>query len=229
MILALAAALTACSDSSAQTHRQPHNSRDLAEPLGSTTSGRLVFPLGAGGVTIQADPALPDFYRARFSGHIPSVQTQDGVVMIQYCRFSVFDGPISGREPMAEVTLNGSLPWEIEFRNGVSKLTADLSGLFLRSLDLNSASQVRVTLPHPSGAVYIYVSGSVSDLSLYRPPGVAVRVQISSSASNLTFDQQYFGAVVGEIHWQTPDYASAADRYDISVAGSASNLTIATR
>jgi hypothetical protein len=124
--------------------------------------------------------------------------------------------------------LNGSLPWEIEFHGGVSELTADLSGLMLRSLDLSSANQVTITFPRPAGAVYIYVAGSVSDFSLYRPPGVAVRVHLSSSASNLTFDQQHFGAVAGEMRWQTPNYTSATDRYDISVAGSASNMTIAT-
>ncbi len=208
---------------------QTHNSRDLAEPLGSATSGRLVFTSGASGVALQADPALPDLFRAHFEDPIPSVRVQDGVVIIHYRRFSVLDWLAFWREPVAEVTLNGSLPWEIEFRDGVSKLTADLSRLPLRSLDLSSASQVMVTLPHPSGAVYIYVSGSVSDLSLYRPAGVAVRVHLSSSASNLTFDQQHFGAVAGETRWQTPDYPSAADRYDISVAGSVSNMLIATR
>ena len=54
-------------------------------------------------------------------------------------------------------------------------------------------------------------------------------MHLSSSASNLTFDQRYLGAVAGETCWQTLDYPNAANRYDISVAGSVSNMTLATR
>jgi hypothetical protein len=206
----------------------PINNRDFAGPLGSTTSGRLAFTSGAGGVTIQADPALPDLYRAHFAGHIPSVRMQEGVVTIRYRRFSGFDWPVSWRKPVAEVMLNGSLPWEIEFRDGVSKLTADLSQLPLRALDLSSASQVVVTLPQPSDTVFVHVSGSVSNFTLRRPAGVAVRVHISGSASNLTFDEERYGAAAGGLRWQTPDYNSAADRYDITISGSVSDMAIAT-
>jgi len=57
--------------------------RALAFIFGSVTSGHLVFASGAGGVTLQADSALPDLYRAHFAGHIPSVWAQNGMVTIQ--------------------------------------------------------------------------------------------------------------------------------------------------
>lgn len=205
------------------------NDNDFAAPLGSVTSGHLVFASGAGGVTLQADSALPDLCRAHFAGHIPSVWAQNGMVTIQYRRLSFFDWLASWRGPVAEVTLNGSLPWEIEFRDGVSQLTADLSGLQLRALDLSSASQVVVTLPQPSDIVFVHVSGSVSNFTLRRPAGVAVRVHISGSASNLTFDEERYGAAAGGMRWQTPGYNSAADRYDITISGSVSDMTIAIR
>jgi len=196
--------------------------RNFTAPLGSATSGRLVFASGVGGVTIQADPTLPDLYRATFEHHLPGVQVQDGAVTIQYRRFLVSDR----REPIAQLTLNGAIPWEIEFRDGVSQLTADLSRLPLRALDLSSASQVVITLPQPSAAVFVHVSGSASDLTIYRPAGVAIRVHISGSASNLALDEHHFGATADGLHWQTPDYHRTTQRYDLSVSGSVSNLTI---
>lgn len=199
--------------------------RNFTAPLGSATSGRLVFASGVGGVTIQADPTLPDLYRAHFEHHLPSVQVQDDTVTIQYHRFSASDG----REPIARLILNGAIPWEIEFRDGVSKLTADLSQLPLRALDLSSASQVVVTLPQPLGTVFVHVSGSASDLTIQRPAGVAIRAHISGSASNLALDEQHFGAVADALHWQTPDYHRTTHRYDLSISGSVSNMTLASR
>jgi hypothetical protein len=45
----------------------------------------------------------------------------------------------------------------------------------------------------------------------------------------LTFDGQRFGAVADGIRWQTADYAGATNRYDISIAGSISNMTVVMR
>jgi hypothetical protein len=59
-----------------------------------------------------------------------------GRVTIQYGRFPFFDWLAHTHEPLADVTLNGSIPWEIEFHGGVSRLNADLSELPLRALDL---------------------------------------------------------------------------------------------
>jgi hypothetical protein len=150
-------------------------------------------------------------------------------VTIQYGHRFCFDWLVHTRQPLADVTLNGSIPWEVEFHGGVSRLNADLSELWLRALDLSSASQAALTLPQPSGAVFINVSGSVSDMTIQRPRGVAVRVRIDGGVSRLALDEQRWGAAGGGIQWQTPDYPSAADRYDVSVVGSASNLTIGVR
>jgi hypothetical protein len=204
-------------------------SQYFSEPLGLATSGHLVFASGADGVTLRADRELPDLYRAHFEDHVPSVRVEGGRVTIQYGRLPFFDWLAHTREPLADVTLNGSIPWEIEFHGGVSRLDADLSELALRALDLSSSSQVALTLPQPSGAVFVNVSGSVSDMTIHLPHGVPVRVRIDGGVSRLALDEQRWGAVGRGIHWQTPDYDSAADRYDVSMVGSASNLTIGVR
>jgi hypothetical protein len=208
-------------------HQNVNN--NYSAPLGSLTSGRLLFASGAAGITIQGDPNLSDLYRAHFERPMPSIQVQEGIVTFRYRHRSFLEWLTNWREPLAHLTLNGSIPWEIEFRGGVAKLTADLRALSLRALDLGSASEIKLILPSPSGTVYIYIAGSASDVTIQHPPGSALRVQIGGGASNLTFDEQRFGAVADGICWQTPDYNGAVNRYEISIAGSVSNMTIGLR
>jgi hypothetical protein len=203
-------------------------SRDFAGPLGSTTSGRMVFASAAAGVRIDATTASSDLYRAHFACHIPNIRLQDGIITIHYRRHLPLDHQTYPGKPLAQISLNALIPWEIEFHQGVSRLTADLSQLQLAALDLTSVSTALFRLPAPAGSTNIYLAGSASDLTLQRPPGVAIRLQIAGSASHITLDHQRFGALAGGLHWQTQDYPHATQRYAIDIAGSISNLAIET-
>jgi hypothetical protein len=201
--------------------------REVSAPLGSTPSGRLEFARGAANVTLRGDSSMGDLYRARFDGPLPEVHAQDGAVTIRYPRtFHPFDW----RKRASEVTLNGAIQWHIEFRCGLARLDADLRELRLGSFEIiGGASGVAVMLPRPSGTVSVRVSGGASDVTIYRPAGVAARISVGRGASKLAFDEQHFGAIGGETRLQTPDYEGAADRYDIEVSGGASKLTVGAR
>jgi hypothetical protein len=203
---------------------------DFVAPLGLLTSARLVFASGAAGVTLHVDPALPHLCQAHFTRHIPRVRAKDGTVTIQYRSFPFFDWFIYHlRAPLAEITINGALSWEIELRGGVSRFTADLSRLWLTALDVNGgASEVAVKLARPKGRAYIRIAGGASNVTFRRPAGVALHVRVGSGASNLALDDQHFAAIGGAINWETPDYQQATDRYDLEVVGGASDLTITT-
>ncbi len=204
-----------------------YGAKDYTTPLGSITHGRLQFTRGAANVTLRADSAIGDLYRARFDGPPPEVHAQDGAVTIRYPRtFHPFDW----RKRTAEVTLNPAIPWQIEFHGGLSRLDADLSVLELGSFEVTGgASGVAVTLPRPSGTVSVRVSGGASDVSIHRPEGVAARIRVGRGVSKLAFDEQRFGAIGGETRLQTIDCDGAADRYDLEVTGGASKISIDTR
>jgi hypothetical protein len=217
------------------TGSQAETCRNFVQPLGSARSGRLVFASSAGGVEIQGSPRMQQLYRARFEGQIPAVRIEGGVVAIRYLSFPFPDWLDAAHRPRAAIMLNGSIPWEIEFRGGLSRLAANLAGLTLRSLDLNcSASTVRITLPKPADTVYLYVAGSMRDVVLRRPAGVALRVQISGGGRRVTFDGKAANTAGaqspddGGIRWQTPGYATETDRYDLSISGSVSRLAVTT-
>jgi hypothetical protein len=207
--------------------RGQRQGNEFAAPLGLAKSGRLIFASGASWVTVRADPSMADLYNARFEGQVPRVGADNGTVTIRYPRFPLFDWLYYLRERPAEVALNARIPWDIEIRNGVSRLTADLRGLELRSLEVRGgASRVEVTLPPPSGIVPVRVLGGASNVTVHRPEGVAAQLLVGGGSTNLAFDDRRFGAVGGEVSLQSPDCESASDRYDITITGGASSVTI---
>jgi DNA-binding MarR family transcriptional regulator len=199
----------------------------FAAPLGSVTSGRLVFERGASDIFIGVDPAMGDLLRARFEGSASQLRAQDGIVTVRQRRRRL---PSLGRDERAnELLLNGSIPWEVEIRGGASNLAADFGELKLGSLEIKGgASETVLTLPHPPGTVTLRVLGGASDLTVHRPEGVAIRILVRDGSRKLAFDEQHFGAIGGETSLQSPAYDRAADRYDIEVSGGANSLTIDT-
>ena len=200
---------------------------EFTAPLGSLRSGRLIFASGAAWVTVRVDPSMADLYRARFEGRTPRVGVEDGTVTIRYPRFD-WRNYLRGRP--AEVALNAQIPWDIEIRDGASRLTADLRSLDLRSFEVRGgASRVELTLPELSGSVPVCVVGGASNVTIHRPEGVAAHLSVGGGSTNLAFDDQRFGAVGGEVSLQSPDYEGALDRYDFVITGGASNVAIDTR
>jgi hypothetical protein len=197
--------------------------------LGTATSGRLILAPGAGGVQIEADEGLPDLCRAHFEGCVPAVRAEAGVVTIRYRMLPRLDWLGHHREPRATIRLRGGMPWEIELRGSLSRLAADLAGLYLRSLDLNSdAGEAEIRLPEPLGTVYVQANGRLGALVLTRPDGVALRIQVSGGGARLACDGRMLATTGNGVQWQTADYAAADCRYDVRVSGLAGDLTVGT-
>jgi hypothetical protein len=201
--------------------------------LGSAEPGRLVFASGAAALNISADPSMEDLARGRFTRHIPRVSIAEHVVTIRYQRIPLLGWLVYARsqflskQPLGQIALNSAVPWELQFAGGVSRLSADLRGLRLCSLDLlGGASEVTLLLSRPAGNAYLYIAGGADKLVVRRPQGTGVRLQIDGSASALVFDEQRFKAIAGAVCLQSPDFDKAADRYDISIAGGASHVRI---
>jgi len=178
----------------------------LIAPLGSATSGRMVFTAGAVDLTLLTEPALQSLVRGRFVRRVSWVGFEAGGDAI---------------------TLNASIPWGIEFRGSTSNLNADLRGLELRSLDLlGGASQIRLLLSKPAKTTFIYITGGIRDGTIRVPASVGMRVQVSGGASNLMFDGQHFAEIGGATILENSIFKSATSRCEICIAGGASNLTI---
>ena len=211
-----------------------------AAPVGGVTSGRLVFLSGAPRINVRGDDTLKELYRAKFAGPVPRMRVRGGVVTVSYPRFGWFDwrSQVAGqhidasahwRKDTGEIVLNGTIPWEIELRGGISSWAADLRSLRLRSFELRGgANKIELSLPRPEGVVPIRVAGGMSRISIERPPGVATGLTIRGGASEVLVDGETFKGR-GPLSIQTPGADQSADRYEIEVSGGATKIAISAR
>jgi hypothetical protein len=203
---------------------------DYSAPLAGAEQGRMRIALGASNLTVQGAD-IPELYRAHIeypNGRPPKVSADHGTVSIESNSGFTVLGVRSSNHDL--VSLNQSVPWNLEVAGGASRQSLDLAGLHLTSLNVSGgASQAEVRLPRPSGTVAVHISGGASSITIHRPSGAAVRVRMSGGASNLTADGTKHSVLGGDVNWQTSDYDSAADRYDLQISGGASNVTVDQR
>ena len=213
-------------------HASPEDrsSGHFVAPLGSVGSGHLRFTNGAHRVVIRGEPRLRELCRAHFGKRTPSVSARRGVVNVEYAGFPTGDWLYRRSERPAEVTLNSSIPWDIEVRGGASRLVADLRGLRLGSLRVDGgASRLEVVLPAPSGTVTVLILGGASNIAVHHPEGVSARLCVNGGVTNLKFDDRHVGAAGGELDLSSTSYGGATGRYDITITGGANNLSVERR
>jgi hypothetical protein len=200
--------------------------REVTVALGAAPAGRLSFPHGAPQLTLRAVPDLDAMLRARFEGSPPKASLDAESIVFRYPRIN---RPFEWRSRRGEISLSTTVPWEIEIPGGAANVEAELEGLELLGLRIGGgASQVEVALPPPIGAVPVAIGGGASQVRLRRPAEVPVRLQVRGGASKLAFDEQSFGAIGGRTQLQSDGYRETADRYEITIGGGASHLTVST-
>src|SRR2546425_4586286 len=146
---------------------------DQTDQATAKASGRLVFPHGVANLTIRVDASMASIYRGEFYGPKPRVTEAEGVISIDYPRFN----PLIWGRTAADITVNPSVAWFVEIRDGVSRWDADLRHLDLAGIDVRGGvSRVDLQLPRPAGTVRIRVSGGASQVRLRRPTGVPARI-----------------------------------------------------
>jgi DNA-binding MarR family transcriptional regulator len=219
---------------------EERSSGSYAAPLGGVTSGRLIFVSGAPKVSVRGDVTLRELYKASFEGPVPRMRVRDGQVTVRYPRFGwldwrtqvagqTIDASAHWRKDRGEITLNQAVPWAIELRGGVSKLTVDARALRLGSFDLRGgASQVSLTLPHPNGPVPIRAKGGMNNIEIERPEGAAMMLEIRGGVHQAIVDGQAHHGT-GRLSLQTPGADRMPDRYEIEIGGGVSKVVITTR
>lgn len=196
---------------------------DHTAPRGDHTEATLAFSRGASEIRIDPEQILDRLFTARFTGRQPAVSVARGTVSIRY--------PVGlSFRTGGEVSLNPDVTWAIRIQGGADGLHADLTRVGLSMIDIDGgASQVSLRLSSPGDAtVPIRIGGGASRVTIHRPTGVATRLNVSKGAADLTFDEQRFGAIGGEIQLESPPTAGGTGRYDISIGSGASHLTVAT-
>jgi hypothetical protein len=176
-------------------------------------------------VTIRA-AGIDALCRARFERVRPRANVEGGRVSIEYPRFSLAS-LFRHHAQRAEIELSPALPWSIAVHGGLGDSSLDLRGLDLRDFRVaGRASDLRLLLPSARGTIRVRIEGGASKLTLLRPRGVAATLRVRGGGSRLAFDGQRYGSIGGETRLETPNADSLENRYEIELAGGASELTI---
>ncbi|WP_223258148.1 MarR family winged helix-turn-helix transcriptional regulator [Thermogemmatispora tikiterensis] len=200
----------------------PEERSIFSAPLDDLPQGRLVFLSAGIRLVLRTSSEMAELYQARFKGAVPNVTVQGGVVTIRYPRQFLL---LTGDQRQAEITLNGSIPWQIVVQSGGSDVFADLSGLNLASFEVRGVgSQILLQLPVPSGVVPIRISGGGSEIVVQRPAGVAAQAHLKGWGSAWAFDgQTYMG---NKLRLSSAGFDPADPYYLIEVTSSGSTVTI---
>ncbi len=129
-----------------------------------------------------------------------------------------------------DVTLARDVRWDLSLDSGVVDVDADLSGLQVRSLTVDSGvSQVAVRLgdvPRGKAEVPVHIRGGVANFVLRVPAGIGVRVDADAGLSNVDVARD-IPRVAGERHWQNDAFTEAGG-YRIRLETGVSNVRIET-
>ncbi len=206
-----------------QRHPSPGSGGPLTVGGAPVSRARLVVAAGLNNLTLGT-AAMDELCRAALgsSGEVGLTES-GGTVTLAPSRRLLFGGWMGP----GEITLQAGLRWSLEVAGGANRWSADLSGVIVESLTLRGGgTRIGIVLPAPQGTVPVGVGGGVSRVELRIPPGTALRLTTRGGASRLRIVDMRLAAVSGRLDWQSPEYATAEDRYEVSVGGGADRLDI---
>ena len=195
----------------------------LALPLAGTADAGVRIRFGAGNLATR--PAAPgNLVDGEFVGGVIHRQVGPGRVELeQDTRYGL---PWIERPSRWTVGLTAEVPLDLKIDAGASRAVLDLSGLRVRTLELQTgASETRVLLPQAAGVTTVRAQAGAASLTLEVPSGVAARIRTRMALGSTQIDQVRFPASAGG--YESPDYPTATNRVDIDVQGGVGSLRVA--
>ena len=128
-----------------------------------------------------------------------------------------------------ETELNPRRPWRFKVQAPTWNTVLDIGGLDVRGIHVDSgAANVQCFLPEPRGVVPIHISSGVVNVSIQRPRGTAVVVNVHPGTLKLKLDDFSTKVVVTDIHWQSEGAENARDRYELEISGGVVDFQLGT-
>ncbi|AXX32907.1 transcriptional regulatory protein [Actinosynnema pretiosum subsp. pretiosum] len=127
----------------------------------------------------------------------------------------------------ARVEVNRSVLWKVRLDGGAVEQTVDLGAARVSSVDFGAGSQrVDLTLPEPSGAVPVRVTGGASTFAVHLPTGAEARVRFGGGAGQAVIDGATTSGIAGGTVLGTGGVDSAGDHYAVDAIAGVGLLTV---
>jgi hypothetical protein len=194
----------------------------LALPLTGTADAAVAIRFGAGELTARA-AAPGNLVDGTFEGGVRHRST--GANHLELEQDTTYGLPWVDHGSRWEVGLTTEVPMDLRLDTGANRSVLDLRETRLRRLDLHTgASDTRIILPRAAGATTVRAESGAASLTLEVPSGVAARIRSRMALGNSQIDQARFPRVAEG--YESPDYASAANRVDIDISGGVGSVKV---
>jgi Domain of unknown function (DUF5668) len=131
-----------------------------------------------------------------------------------------------GSASRLDVNLRPDLPLSLTVQTGATQARLDLSQLRVSSLDVSlGAADTWVRLPENAGSTTAHFSGGATSLTLEVPNGVAAQIRTRGGLNTVSVDQSRFPSAGTDVY-RSPDYATAANKVDITVETGVSTIRV---
>ncbi len=215
-----------------QTLSQPLDGARTAKFDIHTASGNLAIDALPGGEPALASAALE--YTQKQEPPAWNVSTLNGQATVTL-KGQGYDRPWF-RLPWAacngaflwQFHLNPGVPAEIIAGSGGGNIRLDLSELALTRLEADSGGgNLDVALPGYAAHLSVSAHSGAGNVTVSIPAGVAARIQASSGLGKVIVDPRF--QKIDAKTYQSPDYATAAKKADLSLDTGAGNVVVSTK
>jgi len=189
----------------------------LAVGVGELRLAAMQEPEGLIAGTVRATPGMQP---------AASASVRDGVAVYrleQRGGATAWSWSARGPDARWDLRLSREVPLRLTLDTGAGTTVADLSGLQIAALEVNSGvGTIDLTLPQ-AGALNGTVNGGIGQTTVTIPRGVAARLTIHHGLGDVRAPGGYIHR--GEVY-ESPDYARAAQRVDLVINGGLGEIAI---
>jgi hypothetical protein len=198
----------------------------LAIPLEGAADAEVMVTFGAGHLRIgTAAPGM--LVDGTFGGGVRA-ERGGGAGRARLAPPTPPSGWALNREPYTwTMGVTGEVPLRLRVESGAADAELDLAALRLAELRLRTgASETRVALPAATGHTRVDAEGGASAIRFRVPDGVAARVRSSIALGSSDVDTARFPRSANGDAWESPDFATAANRVEIEVRGGVGSVSV---
>ncbi len=198
----------------------------LAIPLEGVGDAEVMVTFGAGHLRIGA--AAPGMLvDGTFTGGV-RVERGGGPGRARLSPPTPPSGWALNRAPYAwTMGVSGEVPLRLRVESGAADAELDLGELRLAELRLRTgASETRIALPVAAGFTRVDAEGGAAAIHFRVPDGVAARIRSSIALGSSDVDPVRFPRNAEGSGWESPDFASAANRVEIEVRGGVGSVSV---
>lgn len=190
----------------------------ISIPLENAQSARIKLDHGAGRLNIQAGASSTEILNGVFGDEVDyKSQVESDQLKVKIRNSPQFWAWFPGESLDWDIHLNGEVPLALKITSGASSSTFNLTDVKLVELNLETgASNTEVSLPANAGITLVNIHSGAATLKIHLPPTVAARIRVKGGLTSVNVDSNRFPRQDGDIY-QSVDYATAANRADITI------------